>query len=344
MDWDRLAEHIASGVVNRVEHPALPLVLYNYTPRCQFERVWDDVTMRCRGLVVDESGNVVARPFRKFFNEGERPDDAIPWHEPSEITEKLDGSLLIVFHAAGEWRCCTRGSFTSPQSERGQVILNRYGTATLNPANTYLFEVIYPENRIVVDYGDREEIVLLAVIHTASGEEVGRGEHHPWPLVRTLPINTDPRKLREIIRDDEEGYVIRFQSGFRIKVKGARYMELHRLISGVSSRSIWESLSGNISLDDMLAVIPDEFAEWVKRERAAQIAAFDALNQRTEAAYVAVKDLPDRKSKALRILADFSDVSGAAFAAIDGRPTASLLWKQIYPEHRRPAAAGRIDG
>lgn len=344
MNRELLSQHIENGIVSSVAHPTLPLTLYNYTPRCQFERAWDEVTKQCRGLIF-HGEQVIARPFAKFFNEGEHAEGEIPWQLPCEVTEKMDGSLLIVFHFDGEWYFATRGSFTSPQAQRGKEIYQQhYGFVPLDPAITYLFEVIYPENRIVVDYGETEDVVLLAMIETATGQERSLDEASEYLRhVRRLPPSADAKALRSIIRDDEEGYVVRFANGFRMKVKGERYMQLHKLICGVSSRSIWEALSQSQPLDEMLAIIPDEFGEWVKRERATQLAAFDALNARTEAAYLAVRDLPDRKSKALAILADFSDVSGAAFAAIDGRPTASLLWKQLYPEHRRPAAAGRID-
>lgn len=344
MDWELLNQHIENGLVNAVQHPTLPLTLYNYSQRCQFERVWDDVTRQCRGLIY-HGQQVVARPFAKFFNDGEHADGEIPWHLPCEVTEKLDGSLLIVFHFDGRWHFTTRGSFTSEQAARGKEIFEQhYGFVPLDPAVTYLFEVLYPENRIVVHYGDTEDVVLLAMIETASGHELpldSASQH--LHVVRRLPTTADARELRSIIRDDEEGYVVRFANGFRMKVKGERYMQLHKLISGVSSRSVWEALSQSRPLDEMLAVIPDEFGAWVKQERAAQLTAFNALSARTEAAYLAVRDLPDRKSKALKILADFGDVSSAAFAAIDCKPTASLLWKQLYPEHRRPAAAGRIE-
>ena len=344
LDRELLSKHLEAGTVGRQSHPELPLTILNYTPRCQYERTWDDVTLQCRGLVM-HGDEIIARPFRKFFNDTEHPEGEIPWHLPSQITEKLDGSLLIAFYFDGDWRFCTRGSFTSPQSKRGeQIFRSRYSTDLLAQRYTYLFEVIYPENRIVVDYGSREDCVLLAVVNPQSGTELGLDDvAADLTKVRRLSADADVKQLRSIIRDTEEGYVVRFDNGFRVKVKGQRYMELHRLITGISSRSIWESLSQQRPFDEVLEVLPDEFAEWAKQERASQIAAFDALNAKTESAYVAVKQLPDRKSQAVKIMADFRDVSSAAFAALDGKPTWSILWKQLYPEFRRPQAMSRIE-
>lgn len=343
IDIDLLNLHVANGVVRKQNHGSLPLSIYNYSERCQYERLWDDVTLQCRGLVM-HGDKVVARPFRKFFNDTEHAEGEIPWHLPCEVTEKLDGSLLILFYFDGKWLTCTRGSFISEQATMGAWMLADYNTDGLDSGVTYLFEVIYPQNRIVVNYGDRKDVVLLTAIRSRDGFELPATALPQWfNHVRRLPPDADAKSLRSIIRDDEEGYVVRFSNGFRVKVKGQRYMELHRLISGVSSRSVWESLSQGKSFDELLAVIPDEFGDWVREEKLRQIAEFDFLNALAEQAYLAVKNLPTRKEQALAILADHKQVASAAFAALDGKPTGQILWRQLYPEFRRPGIAARIE-
>lgn len=345
LDIDRLRAHIESGIIRVQKHSSLPLEILNYSERCQYERIWDDVTLQCRGLVL-HGDRVVARPFRKFFNDTEHPADEIPWHLPYRVAEKLDGSLLIVFHFDGAWHYATRGSFESEQAGRGREIFqSKYREDALDPNLTYLFEVIYPQNRIVVNYGVREDVVLLAMLDTQTGEELdpATGVDHGLTIVRHLPPDADARELRTIIRDDEEGYVVRFANGFRVKVKGQRYMELHRIITGVSSRTIWECLAENKSFDDMLAIVPDEFAQWVRAEKEALLAAYRSLQSRAETAHQAIIHLPDRKAQALAILADHRDISSAVFALLDGKPIDSILWKELYPEFRRPQVIARID-
>lgn len=342
MDIDLLNSHIANGIVNRQRHPTLPLTILNYSQRCQYDRLWDDVTLQCRGLVMLDD-QIIARPFRKFFNDTEHAEGEIPWHLPSEVTEKLDGSLLIVFHFDGQWHYATRGSFTSTQSVRGKEIFQaNYAEEMLDPARTYLFEVIYPENRIVVNYGDRADTILLGMIEPKSGSEFVE-QHGELTCVRRLPLEADIRELRTIITDDQEGYVVRFENGFRIKVKGQRYIELHRLLTGVSSRSIWEALSGQKSLDEMLEVIPDEFGDWVRREQDRQLRQYSELCCRVQDAYAATSDLPTRKEQALTILADYREIAGAVFAKLDGKDASQVLWKLLYPEFRRPEIAERIE-
>ena len=344
MDTEKLHKHVADGVVREQRHASLPLSIFNYSERCQYDRLWDDVTLQCRGLVM-HGDRVVAIPFRKFFNDTEHKPEELPWHLPCEVTEKLDGSLLIVFHFDGQWHYATRGSFVSEQAERGRIIFRqKYGEHLLRAGLTYLFEVIYPQNRIVVNYQEREDVVLLGVIHTESGFEVCSDMFPPeLTAVRKLPPTANAQELRSIITDIEEGYVIRFENGFRVKVKGQRYIELHRIITGVSSRTIWEYLSERKSFDEMLSMVPDEFGDWVRREREEQLLAFEKLNERVESAYLESKPLPDRKSQAALILADYCDVSSAAFAALDGKPVAPILWKQLYPEFRRPEIVQRVE-
>lgn len=330
-----IEQRIKDGLVRAQQHPKLPLTIFNYAERVQYEKLWDDVTLQCRGLVM-HGDQIVARPFRKFFNDTEHKPEEIPWHLPCEITEKMDGSLGIAFHFAGEWQMATRGSFVSIQAREGRKMLAAI-EHRLNPTITYLFEILFPENRIVVNYGDRRELVLLAMIHTQSGVEIPLSEFTGGTkVVRSISPTASTTELRSLIRDDEEGYVVRFANGFRMKVKGQRYLELHRLVSGISSRSVWEWLSEGKSFDELLSVVPDEFAKWVQVERLAMLEAFHILNRRVASAYGDVHDLPTRKEQAIYLMNNHREIASAVFAALDSKPFAPILWKMLYPEMRRP--------
>lgn len=343
MDRKLLDKYVADGLVREQKHPTLPLSIFNYAERVQYERLWDDVTRQCRGLVM-HGDTVVARPFAKFFNDTEHTPEEIPWHLPCEITEKMDGSLLIYFEFQGQWVAATRGSFISEQAAEGLAIINEhYGHVPFVAGYTHLFEVLYPENRIVLDYGDTRDVVLLAIVHTKTGLEVPRSNwHYECRHVKSLPPTASLADLRALIRDDQEGYVVRFSNGFRVKVKGERYLELHKVYSGISSRLVWENLSTGKPFDELLAIVPDEFGDWVRAEKAAMLAKFDQLNARLEEAYIAAKRLSTRKDQALMICDQYADIRGAVFAALDNKPTAEILWKQLYPEFRRPARVAAL--
>lgn len=342
MDIELLNRHLASGMVRQHSHPTLPLRILNYSANCQYERSWDDVTLQCRGLVMHDN-TIVARPFRKFFNESEHAEGEIPWHLSSRITEKLDGSLLIWFCFNGEWIAATRGSFTSEQAWVGrQLILEKHSLSDFEECWTYLFEVIYPENRIVVNYGDRREAVLLAVVEPSTGNEI-TPDADIFNVVRSLPTTASPRELRSIIREDEEGYVVRFENGFRVKVKGERYVYLHKVLAGVSSRMVWEYMSKGDSFEALLELVPDECGDWVREQREKLQASFDKIECEANHLATTVLNMASRKEQAAYILANYRDIAPVAFAWLDGKDYAKVIWKLIYPEYARPTAVERLE-
>ncbi|MFD5888177.1 AAA family ATPase [Streptomyces sp. NPDC060334] len=256
-----LAAAIDAGYVTRKSHPELPLSIYTYTRTAQYEQVWNQVTRRCRGLVADDTtGRIVALPLPKFFNVGEHESGqpyapALP-DEPFEVYDKVDGSLAVVFHYADRWRVASKGSFISAQATWAQRRLDGLDTSALVPGVTYLAEILYPQNRIVVDYGERRDLVLLAAFG-ADGIEVPLAEAAAhWGTVGAVVKVWPAMPLAELVAlteantllgggtstgTDAEGYVLRFASGVRAKAKIAEYVRLHRVLTGVNERDIWRN-------------------------------------------------------------------------------------------------------
>lgn len=145
-DLDILEDYVSRGLIQYQTHPYLPLRIYNYTRDCQYNREWDEITLNCRGLVVEvPTGKVIAKPFTKFFNYEElEHTEEIPWgDEKIVVMDKLDGSLGIIFYYAGKWHVATKGSFTSDQAVKGKEMFDNYKTDRLDKDNTYLVEIIY---------------------------------------------------------------------------------------------------------------------------------------------------------------------------------------------------------
>jgi len=148
--------------------------IWNYTPVCQFDNIWDEYTTVCRGLITNQHGEILYRPFPKFFNLGQREETMLA-NLPAEIPqfrEKLDGSLGIIYELDGLVHVATRGSFVSEQAQWATKWIQlqmRIKPESFLPRHTYLGEIIYPGNRIVVDYKGLSELVLLAVIDTETG-------------------------------------------------------------------------------------------------------------------------------------------------------------------------------
>jgi len=55
-----------------------------------------------------------------------------------------------------------------------------------------------------------------------------------------------------------EGYVIKFESGLRVKVKLDEYVRIHRLVCDLTPRRIWENLSAGDDIDSIIKEAPDE--------------------------------------------------------------------------------------
>jgi RNA ligase len=256
-------------LVNVQTHPGEPLAILNYTQECQYSAAWDEVTMACRGLIVDRrTWQVAAWPFVKFFNVNERPEtraENLP-AEPFDAFEKWDGSLGIFVRTGAGPALASRGSFTSEQSRRGTELLLRLGRLGDVPDElTLLFEIIYPENKSVIRY-DFSGLVLLAGFNRFTGEELswegveGWAERLGCRTPRRYPFRSLPEVLesRATLPAHREGYVVRFASGLRVKLKGDAYLTLHRLVWGLSEKRVLEALAEG-GYAALLGEVPEEF-------------------------------------------------------------------------------------
>lgn len=258
-----LDSYAEKGLVSRKVSPCGRLVLYDYTEKCQFEKAWDEVTLNARGTVYELStGKVVAKAFPKFFNWSElseKEQDRLILKSHFVVQEKLDGSLGIVYFYDGEWRVNTRGSFISDQAIKGKELLVKH-EEYLQPGYTYLVEIIYPENRIVVDYKGESKLVFLAGFNTETGDEFNgcMAFDHSAKTYDFKLIASVLDKLKTL-GYNEEGYVVKFADGTRAKFKGDEYVKMHRVVTGLSPLVLWENMKNGKVDSAFLAAIPEEF-------------------------------------------------------------------------------------
>ena len=333
-----LEKYYQDGLLLKQTHPIHDLTIWNYSPKVQYDRLWDDITIQCRGLVTNSKGEIVARPFKKFFNYEEHKPEEIP-NEEYVVYEKLDGSLGILFNYNNEWILATRGSFTSPQAIKGKEILNKHDISALRKDNTYLFEIIYPENRIVVDYGNEEKLVVIGGIHTETGDEIPDSSLF-WMQDAGFEIVTTYKTwgegydlLKEEISKEKEGYVIRFKSGFRMKIKGDEYIRLHRILTNISNRDIWEYLKDGKPFDELLDKVPDEFYDWVKSTADQLQLEFDKIKSEVENEF---KELINKKEFAEKIKDNPN--RSFLFKRLDSYSNQlnEMIWNSIYPTYSKP--------
>ena len=337
---EKLETYFQNGLLSKQKHPKYDLFIWNYTPKVQYDRLWDDITIQCRGLVTDSKGKIIARPFKKFFNYEEHKPEDIP-NEDYVVYEKMDGSLGILFNYEGEWILATRGSFTSPQAIKGKEILDRHDISAWRKDNTYLFEIIYPENRIVVDYKGEEKLVVLGAFHTETGNEVPDSslfflQESGFELVMTYKTWGEGYDLlKEEISKDREGYVIRFKNGFRMKIKGEEYKRLHKILTNISNRDIWEYLKDNKPLDEILDKVPDEFYNWVKETVRDLTVRFENIEKDYREIFENLNNRNlSRKDFAL-IVKQYRH-SNILFNMLDGTNPKQTIWKILYPDYSKP--------
>lgn len=331
---DRFRELVKQRYLTVQRHPTLPLSIYNYSKSAQYDRYWTPETIMCRGLILDDAGRVVARPLPKFFNLDELgPEWQVP-PGPFEVTTKLDGSLGISYPTPDGPAIATRGSFVGAQAMHATDLLrSRYASLPWDLEHaTYLFEIIYPENRIVVDYGDMNDLILIAVIDTATGADLPLPEWFPNRVARHDAI-TDLTALAAMPSDNGEGFVVRFADGTRVKIKFAEYVRLHRLLTGVTPRRIWELLAAGQDIGDLVKRVPEEFAEWVNattqnlKSQQEEICA-DAMRR-----YEELKGL-SRKDAAMRLQLD--PLRTLVFLLMDGRDITTPAWRMLRPAAELP--------
>jgi RNA ligase len=338
---EMLEAEIAAKRIRPNDHPTLPLRLYNYTEIAQYQKAWNDVTRACRGLIVHrETGEIVARPFPKFFNHGETSHNPFHEDEPVTVTDKLDGSLGIIYPTpGGGLAVATRGSFTSEQAIHATHILRtKYADWHAPEGTTVLVEIVYPQNRIVVDYGDTDDLLLLGAVHIETGITASPMEvFWPGPKAAVFPHGSFAEALKEAPRKNSEGLVVHFRtSDVRVKIKQDDYVALHRIVTGWNERTVWESLASGEPLNLLIDGLPDEFHRWatevaedLSHEHALLTAAARAEHRRI------IQSMPSgwtRRDYA-QAAALYPEFRPALFQLLDGRDISPWAWKAIYPTY-----------
>ena len=355
VDWGIINEYIENNLLIINKHPTKEIWILNYSKTCVFEKAWDIITQSCRGLIIDKDGNIVGRSFSKFFNLEEHNPSEIPTDLGFEAYEKMDGSLGILFNYEGEWIFASRGSFESDQSVKGREILEGwFGDLSLDwmgKENTFVFEIIYPENRIVVDYGDMEDLVLLGVINTETGEEMLHDDiatkyYKHFTVVEKYDVTSDISKLKELEEDNKEGFVVRYSNGFRVKVKFDEYCRLHRIVTNVSNKTIWESLKNGEGLDEVIDRVPDEFYNWVKRTEKGLRDSYttievEALREHARIInIILIQKSNFNVKKEFALMAKEHKYSGLLFSMYNDKDYSLAIWRMIKPDWSTPFRDG----
>lgn len=229
--------YVGAGYLKCIQRGGL--TLYNYTTQTVMKGNWNYHTRCARGLVLDEEGNYIARPFQKFFGLYEVSEtylQNLP-QEEAEIAIKYDGSLIVIFQNTelpnNGWDAVTRGCWDNDQTRFARRWLRENGSK-LEPGYTYCFELTAPWNQIVIPYAE-ETMTLLGRVDP-YGLESTYQEAREYALDNQLePVTFFVGQVGDVdlaeIPSDIEGYVARFANGQRVKLKATLYEELHKQLT-----------------------------------------------------------------------------------------------------------------
>jgi RNA ligase len=351
-------ERIAKGLITSKAYG--DLAIFNYTNKCVYENKWDYWTKMCRGLIVNlKTQEIVALPFPKFFNLNENfettASDILKKFnsEEVEITDKIDGSLGILFYHRKKFMIATRGSFESEQAKWATKFFNKQcipdiiNVCGLNrfisfcKANTLLFEIVYNDNRNVVDY-DYNDLILIGCKNTKDGYDYSYDELeiicHKFrlfgKLVKIYEYSFD--ELLNLQQNEKgiEGFVLRFPDGYRVKIKTDEYVKLAKLFNYLSPLSVWEALVTN-NYEEYEKKFPDDI-----KPRLNEI--LNKLQDQVQRIIVYTNNIYfdellgkklSRKKVAKRITSYPKILQGALFCLydIDSARYNKLVWKVVKP-------------
>lgn len=352
VDWKVLNDYIDNSLIIANKHPEYEIWILNYSPKTQAKKFWDIYTSSCRGLVIDVEGNILGRCMQKFKNLEEYLPSEIDMSKPFEIFEKVDGSLIEIFwyEPYMEWIIVSRGSFISEQAlEAKKMIDSKFGALdALDKKCTYQLEIVYPTNRIVVNYGSMRDLILLTRINTETGKELCYDDlliyySKYFTVVKKYDIRNikDLNELKKLEEDNKEGFVIRFEDGFRVKVKFAEYIRLHKIVTNVSNLTIWEHLMNKYDFDVLLNRVPDEFFSWLNKTVNILQQEFNNIERKALKEFLRISHINgiiERKEFAAEAIK--SSYCAILFKMHDKKPYDELIWKMIRPKFSKPFQNG----
>ncbi|PCJ96699.1 MAG: hypothetical protein COA52_00390 [Hyphomicrobiales bacterium] len=233
----------------------------------------DAIKREFRGLIFDKEGNLIRRPYHKFFNVNERDETKnIDLSHAHTILEKLDGSMICFFLIDDESYWGTKLASEEFHQDvkkfvkESEIDYDAFCRKLYKKGYNPIFEWISPNNRIVVKYKE-PQLIVTAIRHIVTGAympyETVKGicEDHGIPCVKAYEGNQ--KNMEDLIKhtsllEQEEGYVIVFADGHRVKIKGEWYCHLHKVKSYFDYEKDIAKLCLMGDCDDILSMVDED--------------------------------------------------------------------------------------
>lgn len=295
------------------------------------------IRRECRGLIFDTEGNIMSRPYHKFFNVNEKEETQTRMLDMTRahvVMDKLDGSMIRPVRMHGMVRLATKMGVTDIAMEAEKLLdPGQYDWLDdmMIDGFTPIFEYVAPTNKIVVEYAEAK-LILTAVRETVSGEYRSlRQWDAPFEIVSGADSIYDLDAYLSVARGEtsREGDIIRFADGHMVKVKNDWYVQIHKTKDIVAvDRNIVE-LVLNETIDDTRAMLDPSDLVRVDAVEAVFWEAFENAAGRLEGLEMLARTIygADKKRIALEMVPNLINKAdgGFIFRLVDGHAIRDLL-------------------
>lgn len=328
-DITNLLSLINEGYIRKAEHPTLPLFIYNYTPKTQFEQVWNNITRITRGLVLDETYQFIIKCPEKFFNKGEPFASSINLFN-CRISEKLDGYYISIKQDSKYGLIITsRGSFHNQYTEAVKSFLTPNVIEQLKPDYTYFCELCQNfagDEAIILTQHPTPKLVCWAIRDNLF-QEVIPNSSCPLPIAKKLSLSEAKKYLQQKV----EGVVAQDLNTFeRVKIKTEWFIQHHRILSDCTKKRAWEILSQGKLIQDL--DIPDEMMPKMQQYEKELMADYQNLWSKILKADYETSELTDKE---LGLLNKYQDLKPYIFLLRKDKDQQCFnkIWHAIQPRN-----------
>lgn len=253
-----------------------------------FPSLFDDVSEKeinrrailreIRGITFDNKGNIIRRPFHKFFNYGEKSEEVnfFDINKDHVVFEKLDGSMISPFVLNDVLHYGTKAGITDVSKLAEKFVVNKknyydFSMEMISNGFTSMFEFTSRKQRIVIDYPE-DNLILTGVRNTITGEYITIDQMHDVASKFNIPVVKTYGTIDNIVNFindaksllNAEGYVVRF-NGQMFKIKADEYCKIHHTVSYFESEKNTVMMVLEEKVDDILPSLPDYKADKLKK-------------------------------------------------------------------------------
>jgi len=169
-------------------------------------------------LILDDSGQIIARPFKKFFERHEIfPEILDLLSKPIDSSDKWDGALGVMYKYKNNYYICSKNNFNHYIGTLAtDAFYNQLLHLNIKDLKDYtiLFEIITLKNPFTINYTIADTIFPIAVINNKSAK-------NNFPKLEEL----EKVGIESTIK---EGFVDIYEDGTMIKNKLPDFMKEYK--------------------------------------------------------------------------------------------------------------------